>query len=720
MVPFINQDPKEILELIQSQYPLQTTDHYTAIPLDGTKKNGYSPIYRNSRAVKGLVSVPHPAVRTVKDIFDLTTKVYPKSPCLGVKRKDAKGDYLPYKYDTYEEISQKAVNFGSGLFFVLENSPFLTNSSCHAKISKHKRVVEKNEMSFILTLYSHNTQEWCITDLACAFNSVTTTSLYDTLGPESSEYILALTESPVIVCTKEKVSGLIQSKKENKSLSNLILIVTMEPLTHVDSELVSLAAKENITLHSFEKVSELGALSPNDPVSPSPETVYTISFTSGTTLKPKGVVLTHGNAVCSSAALMSIHNGVRHGRSYCFLPLAHIYSRMMLAFSYLMTFSVAMPRSASPLTLMDDVKEIQPNDLALVPRVYTRLESAIRVATVENKQKPFMAKLFKHAIDKKIQLMLERDGATGANLFSDMFAGLLRKKMGFNNLLVFGSGSAPLAPDTIKFLKAALNVGINQGYGLTESFGGICGSRALEAKPGSCGPIAVTCEAKLKELPLMNYFVDDAQGPAGELMLRGPQIFREYFKNPTETAKAVDEDGWFSTGDVARINSEGLIFIIDRIKNFFKLSQGEYITPEKIENVYLSRFPLLTQCFVHGDSYHSHLVGVVGIEYERVLPWLQSRFRKSPPNTRKFIEIMNQREVKKLFLEEMNIATKSVLQGFERLHNIKIAIEPLKADNGVLTPTMKLKREIATRVFAKDMQVLYQEGSLIRNVSTKL
>lgn len=718
---FVNQSPKEILDMIQSACPAKIEEICEALPLPGTKKEGYSAVYRNKKSYNGLLSVPHPSIRTVKDIFDLTTSVNPKSPCLGYRKKDANGNVLPYLWDTYQEVQQKALDFGAGVFFVLGNNPFITDSECHRKISEHSTLAERNEMSFILTLYSHNTREWCIADLACASYSITNTALYDTLGTESTEHILTLTETPIVLCTKDKANGLINLKKNNPALVNFISIVVIEPLTEEDEPMVTFARKNNIVVHSFDQVAELGNLSPKAVLPPNPETVYTISFTSGTTLAPKGVVLTHKNAVASTVFVLSGHIGTKFSRYYCFLPLAHIYSRMSISSAYLMSSSIGLPQSPSPLTLLDDVKELKPHSLALVPRVLLRFESAIKAATINNTEKPFLAKLFKLSIDKKINLMLQHNGAEGRLFLADILIGQLRKKLGMQNLVALGSGSAPLSPESIKFLKASLNVGLGQGYGLTESFAGVCGSLFYEADPGSCGPIAVTCEAKLRDLPEMNYYSTSPDGPAGELMIRGPQIFREYFKNPTETAKVKDKDGWFRTGDVARFDpKDGRIFIIDRIKNFFKLSQGEYVTPEKIENIYMSLFPLLAQIFIHGDSYSSYLVGIVGVDEVGIKPWIKARFDKEVTSIDEITTIMNQKDVKKLFLEEMNFSTKGALQGFERLHNIMIDIEPFKAEDGALTPTMKIKRERTFQIFETNIKGLYSEGSLIRNTESKL
>lgn len=202
----------------------------------------------------------------------------------------------------------------------------------------------------------------------------------------------------------------------------------MEPLTPEDAGFVSLARESNIILHIFDQVLKFGALTLLPAIAPSPETVYTISFTSGTTFAPKAVFLTHVNAVAPLVFVLSNSISKKNGRYYCFLPLAHIYGKMSLTLSYLLGTAIGLPQSPSPLTLLNDVKELQPHILALVPRVYVKLESAIRAPTISNAEKPLLAKLFNNAIEK-LDLMLQYDSADGKHLLSDFLSGLLRKKI---------------------------------------------------------------------------------------------------------------------------------------------------------------------------------------------------------------------------------------------------------------------------------------------------
>lgn len=724
---------KEITESIKAALPLDREYTGKAVPIPGTKEQGYSPIYRNKYSPQKLISVPHPAVTTYKQLLSVAVDAYGDNKCLGARSKDANGKLGPYEWITYLEVYVTQKNFGLGLFFILQNNPFKTNSEAHRKIDTHHEKFggascpanESGYMSFVVTLFSHNTREWAIADLACASYAITNTSLYDTLGPETAEYILELTESPVVVATKDKLQRLVDLKhKHPQQLSNLIALVLMNPLDASDSRLIETARENNIVVYDFDQVTKLGEMARVPKVDPTPESVYTISFTSGTTSNPKGVVLTHANLVASVAFCFTTVTPVDNPVTYCFLPLAHIFQRMGLAFAFFVGAGIGMPQSPSPLTLLEDVQLLKPHTVALVPRVLNKFEAAIKAQTVNNEEKPLLRKLFSNAINKKLELMSQHDGAEGRHLLHDRLLGLLRKKLGFQNLIGLSTGSAPVSLETVKFLKAALNTGINQGYGLTESFAGVCSSIPYEAEPGSCGAICVTTEMRLKDLPEMNYTSEDAEGPRGELLLRGPQIFKEYFKNEEETRKAKDSEGWFHTGDVARLDpNNGRIYIIDRAKNFFKLAQGEYITPEKVENAYLSAFPHLAQIYVHGDSFKTHLVGIVGVEPEEIKQWLRSRVSAPPSqldSPEAIVQLMNKPDVKVKFLKEMNDSVGGALHGLERLHNISIGIEPLKLEDGVITPTMKIKRPVAAKFFANTFDKLYDEGSLIRTNESKL
>lgn len=709
-----NEKTQHIEQLILDSLPLDQDVVGKAVPLPNSATPGYSAIYRNAYSPDKLLLTPHPQLDTLLKLFDHSVANDSSKDCLGTREKLPDGTFGQYVYESVGVVNERKQNFGSGLYFILNNNPFKTDSDVHQHLHYDPLATES---PFVVSLFSSNRPEWAIADMACVNYSLTNTALYDTLGPETSKYILELTESPVIVCSKDKFASLIALKKQYpQELRNVIALVSMDAFVPGDDALVSAARQQNIAAYDFSQVEKLGAISRLPKIHPTPDTVYTISFTSGTTgANPKGVVLTHRNAVAGSVFVLSNLNlNMTSSRTYSFLPLAHIFERMNLALSLFKGFSIGYPQGPLPLTLLEDIKELQPSVLALVPRVYTKLEAGIKAQTINNHEKPILKKLFTAAINKKIELQSIKDNDPGNHFFYDRVLGLLRKKLGMGNLLSFATGSAPISVDTLKFLKAATNTGISQGYGLTESFAGVCASRKFEAEPGSCGPIGVTTEMKLREIPEMNYYASDEGGPRGELLIRGPQIFKEYYKNPEETAKAVDSEGWFHTGDVAKVNAvNGRIYIVDRVKNFFKLAQGEYITPEKIENAYLASYPDVAQVYVHGDSLHSHVVGIIGLEEATVQNLLQRLFQVSLKTREEIVEFFKNPKHKKVLIQEMNAAVGGQLNGIERLHNAFISFEPLTIADNVITPTLKIKRPIASKFFGETLSALYEEGSLL-------
>ncbi|EGW31527.1 uncharacterized protein SPAPADRAFT_62114 [Spathaspora passalidarum NRRL Y-27907] len=715
MAYLFKEPAQHIRRSIDKHLPMDREKTSDAIPIPNTKEPGFSSVYRNAYSPDNLIGVPYPSLDTLYNLFEYSVEVNGDKRAFGTRVKNADGTFGEYVFEDYNTIHKRRNNFGSGIFFVLQNNPFRTDSDAHKKMDYNPSSTD----SFVLCIFSHNRAEWALTDLTCVAYSITNTALYDTLGPESSKYILELTESPIVVCSKEKLRGLIELKRDNpEQLANLITLVSMDPLTPHDEPLKDFARENRITLFDIKQVEQLGEINHLPTKPPKPETNFTISFTSGTSgAHPKGVVLTNANAVAGVTFMYATREFKKAPVFYSFLPLAHIYERATIQFALSAGAAIGFPQSPSPLTLLDDVKVLQPNFLALVPRVYTKLEAAIKSQTIHNDDKPMLKSIFTNAINRRLELQSQQDHIQPSHLIYDRVSTLLRKKIGFGNVESVATGSAPISPETIKFLKASLNIGMAQGYGLTESFAGCCVSSTFESNPGSCGAISVTTEIKLRDIPEMNYTADDEGGPRGELLLRGPQIFKEYFKNPEETAKAIDEDGWFHTGDIARINSNygNRLYIIDRVKNFFKLAQGEYVTPERIENCYLSQFPYITQMFCHGDSLQTYLVAIVGLDPTTISKYIGHRFHDKIVNLEDVAEFFKNPKNKKILLQDMNAAVSKQLQGFEKIHNIDVSIEPLTLEKGVITPTMKIRRPIATNYFRETLDKLYEEGSIIRN-----
>jgi len=202
-------------------------------------------------------------------------------------------------------------------------------------------------------------------------------------------------------------------------------------------------------------------------------------------------------------------------------------------------------------------------------------------------------------------------------MFYDMLVFNKVKEMLGGRVKLMSTGSAPINPETLSFLKVCLGTEIFEGYGMTETtaysvitqFGdnGVTGGPLFNVK------------LKLKDIPDMNYYSTDSP-PRGEICFWGPSVMKGYFMNPEKTKEAFTEDGWLLSGDVGEIGPNGSVRIIDRAKNIFKLSQGEYIAPEKLENVYVQA-PFVMQCWIYGDSLRDHIIGFFVVDPEVVKKW---------------------------------------------------------------------------------------------------
>ncbi|CCE83316.1 Piso0_003891 [Millerozyma farinosa CBS 7064] len=720
-------------KIAQELLPMAPEDIETIVPVAGTEKEGYSAIYRNKMFPEGVKAYFTPEWTTSPAVLREVVACYHDAPAFAWREYDQEtGKSAPtYTTCTYGELDQLQRNFGAGLIYLLQHNLYKDSQKyeSHRKIDNHIKDYQSYDaknLSFILSIYSYNRKEWVLTDLACALYSITSTALYATLGPDTSLYILQLTESPVVVTAKKHVEAIIDLKRKNpEAMGSLISIVSMDSLdlenktslSYSDRQLVEHCKSVNIELLDMDMVTNIGKLFPLKELLPTPESIYTISFTSGTTgSHPKGVMLSQ-RTIVSSMVMGNCHVGhTRRSKAFLFLPLAHIYERM--AVGQYLTFGncLCFPQiNGSPLTLIEDLKVFKPKTMTNVPRVLNRLEATLKSATIEHAS-PAVRSFFNNAIDSKIKSEGNKL-VVGTNLIYDSFIlSQLRKKLGHDEMAYVFSGSAPISANTINFLKAALNLTILQGYGLTESFAGISIATINDKNPESCGPVSITCELKLRELPSLGYRLNDKNGPRGELMLRGPQIFSGYYKNEKATKEAMSEDGWFSTGDVAQF-ANGKLYIIDRVKNFFKLSQGEYVTPEKVENQYLSKVPMLSQLFVHGDSLQSYLVAVAGLEVANVRNFLVKQLgvdQNLLTDDESVLRECSKKEIRKKLLLHFNSEMKD-LQGFEKIHNIYFELEPLTVDRGVVTPTMKIRRPIAANFFGEKLKAMYNEGSLVHD-----
>lgn len=275
------------------------------------------------------------------------------------------------------------------------------------------------------------------------------------------------------------------------------------------------------------------------------------------------------------------------------------------------------------------------------------------------------------------------------------------------------SGSAPLSSEVQDFLKCCFVCPFPEGYGLTETAGAACCAYANDLSTGHIGGVLASVKVRLRDIPEMNYYYEPkalpapgdkpdpmATYPKGEICIKGSSIFPGYYKNPEKTAEAIDEEGWLHTGDVGVVLPSGAMKIIDRAKNIFKLAQGEYIAPEKLENVYIqSNF--IAQIWVHGDSLQSHIICFIVTDEVELGRWAEEKKMSTE-------DALASEDLKlEIYAEMMELAKVAKFNSLEKPKQMMLLAEAFSVDNDLLTPTFKLKRNECKKRYSAEIEALY-------------
>lgn len=682
-----------------------------AVELPNSKVPGRSGIWRNVLSVDSLTKSHLPnSISTGFEAFEVGHSLSKDLPCLGHRNQDpVTGKWGPYEWETYAEIRKRRDDFGAGLVRLYRGLLKGTKNS-----------------QFCVGIQSINRVEWSLTDLACQAYSLISVALYDTLGPDAVSYIINLSEIEIIVAELEHIPKLLSIKDK---IPGLKLIISMDSLREPNGKkgrskfdiLGEWGKSKGVTITDFSSVEASGRSAPLPYVIPNPSDIFTINYTSGTTGNPKGVVLTQGNAATAAHGPLTTllpHSGPSQEEVVLsFLPLAHIYERLNFLGAFMRGCSIGFFHG-NILEILDDIQTLRPTLLAAVPRLLLRIENAIKASTI--KAPGLRGALSRRALAEKLAQM-----DAGGNQYHWLWDRLWSKKINQvlgGRLQLIISGSAPLSKDTCRFLKAALACEVIEGWGMTETVAAGTVAHPGDKVVGHVGPPIAHSEVTLQDVPTMGYFSTDKPYPRGELLVRGGMRLREYYKEKEKTDEAITPDGWLRTGDVAMIDTEGRIYIIDRVKNIFKLSQGEYVAAERLEAMYAC-CPLVAQIFVHGDSFQCYLVSVIGVDPISFSSLATTVLGTpvSPNDSAALAKACADKRMRSIVIEELGkVAQEKGLAGFEKIKNVHLAIEPFTIDNECLTPSFKLKRVQALQRYKKDVEKLYAEGEAFLQKNAKL
>lgn len=611
-------------------------------------------------------------VRTLCDVWKRGQKISGNKQHLGWRAAPGQ----PYQWLTYNESMKRIKNLGSGLI---------------------RKGLKADNNTFV-GVYAQNSVEWVLSEYACYFYSMVIVPLYDTLGPEACSYIIDQAEIATVICDKEdKVIPLLDSRAQTPSLKCIVHICPT-----LSDETRAKAKKQGIDLISFSALEELGERHPHEYVLPKPSELATICYTSGTTGNPKGVMLSHENVV-SDVCTTAIQLGDTKPRSddvmMSFLPLAHMLERICETTIFLEGGSVGFFQGDIRL-LSDDMVTLKPTVTPVVPRLFNRIYDKVMAMTSGSVVKRNLLKIALASKERELKKGIIRN----TSIWDKLVFKKVREGMGGRLRLVV-VGSAPLAGNVLAFMRCALGCAVLEGYGQTE-----CAAPATLTILGDnnvehVGPPLPCCSIKLVDVPEMQYYASDNKG---EICIRGYNVFKGYFKDPEKTKETIDEEGWLHTGDIGMWLPNGTLKIVDRKKHIFKLAQGEYIAPEKIENIYI-RGQYVSQIFVHGESLKSCLIAIVVPDMETSSKWAASAGVPAAGVPATARDLCNSSAYKKAVLDDLNaLGKKAGLKSFEQVKDIYLSPDAFSVENNLMTPTMKTKRPECKKFFMPQIEKMYR------------
>ena len=600
----------------------------------------------------------HPPADTLPRLLQNTVTVFGAKPALRHKVDKAWQDI------TYIELARRIETLASGL---------------------HALGVRKGDR---VALLAENCPEWSITDFAILHLGAVVVPIYPTLPSSQVAFIVRNSEAKIIVVENAKQHAKVADARAD--LPDLQTVVIMD------------AAKlaEGADVQTLESVMARGVATPLGNAyaqtwqGVSPEDLASLVYTSGTTGDPKGAMLTHGNF--AGNAFMSLEHFERQGEAVTdrdtflsFLPLCHVFERTT---GYYLVLAVGgtIEYSEGVRTLLDDMATAKPTIMVCVPRVYESFAERIKGAA--EKEPDTKRKVFAEAIAAG-QEYADNKRATGHVgpvawakhvAFDKLVYSTLRQKFG-GAMRFFVAGGAALSPDTARFFEA-FGLPIIEGYGMTEASPVMVVNPNRRVKIGTVGICLPHAEVKI--------------AADGEILFRGPNIMRGYWKNDVATAEVIDADGYLHTGDIGVLDDEGYLKITDRKKDIIVLANGKNVAPQPIEQV-LKTSPFVSEIVLIGDK-QNVVTALVVPNRDKLREWAASEGIAFASDD----ELLALPQAVKKIKTEIDGLSKDRFADYERVKKFALINATFSVDGGELTPTLKVKRKVVLAKYAKEVAAM--------------
>ncbi|MGA7123678.1 MAG: long-chain fatty acid--CoA ligase [Polyangiaceae bacterium] len=524
-----------------------------------------------------------------------------------------------------------------------------------------------------VALVSNNRVEWAACAYAAYGLGATVVPMYEAQLPSEWEFILGDCGAKIVFAANPAIAARLAAVASH--------LPSLQHILHFDGS--------DKDPDSFAALRERGHGKPVALREPAPDVTANLIYTSGTMGKPKGVMLSHGNIVSNVNALHDVFPFDPDDRSLSFLPWAHAFGQAELHTFLSMGCALALNRDVRQL--LDEIAEVKPTVLVAVPRIFERLYAAVWEQLRDRPE--FVQSLVRSAVRWSTRLAHgERLGvleSLGLRVADALVFSKVRARFG-GRLKYVICGGAALEPEVGHFIDA-MGLTVYEGYGLTETSPIVSANSRGHRRLGSAGRI----------LPGVRVVIDRAagEGADGEIVVYGPNVMKGYHNRPDESSTLLP-DGGFRTGDLGHLDADGYLFITGRLKEQFKLQNGKYVMPAPLEDS-LKISPYIANVVIYGDN-RPYCVALVLIDIVHVHRWAKEKGIElhDPTNDERVIALVRQE------IEERSLEFKR----FEKPRAFALAIDEFTPENGMMTPTLKLKRRLVLGKYKALLDALYAKS----------
>jgi len=544
----------------------------------------------------------------------------------------------------------------------------------------------------VASVLANTCREWVWCDLAVQSVAGVCNGIYPTDAAKQVEYLCTDSRSVYLLVEDDEQLDKYLEIADRLPLVRRVIVFDMDGLANFhDERVISLEQLRQLGRLHLKQHPQLLLERSN---ARDPGEVAVLVYTSGTTGKPKGAMISQNNIIAVLSGLSTtLYEGVeRGGERIAFLPLCHIAERMIGEFIPIERGSV-VNFVENPETVFENLREVRPHLFFAVPRVWEKIYSQVAIGLSEaDKLQKLAYGWALHVGTEYAKCTLEKREPPAPLRWRYWLARTLvlenvRRMIGMDRVEVGLTGAAPISPELIRWYMA-LGIPLREGWGMTETTGGGTQTPRYGLKPGSIGRPGPGLQMRIAE-------------GSNEILLRGPNVILGYLNLPEKTAETIDADGWLHTGDVGHVDDDGYFYITDRMKDIIITAGGKNITPSELENE-LKFSPYITDAVVVGDK-RPYLVVLVMIDQENVEKFAQDH---DIPFSN-YASLTQTREVQDLIQKELE----RVNAKFARVEQIKkfyLLQNQLTAEDEELTPTMKLKRKLVEKKYAEAIEAMYR------------